>query len=58
MSIHITFTDGSNPYVRFNMSAAEFRKELRSWRRNFKLDGFINGGIYYVVAEPKVPAFI
>ena len=37
MTIHITFTNGSNPYVRFNMNKKQFRNELRKWKRSYNV---------------------
>lgn len=36
-SIHIQFADGSNPYVRYNMTAKEFAVEKAKWERRFTL---------------------
>lgn len=37
MSIHILFADGSNPYIRYNMTPAEFAQEILKWSKNFDL---------------------
>lgn len=36
-SLHLTFSDGSNPWVRFGMTPKEFGKELIRWSKNFTL---------------------
>lgn len=36
-SIHISFADGSNPYLRYNMTLKEYEKEKRRWSRRFNL---------------------
>lgn len=35
MYLHITFTDGSNPYVKFAKSKKDIAKDLRSWKRHY-----------------------
>ena len=37
MSIHLLFADGSNPYIRYNLTPAEFAKELLKWAKNYNL---------------------
>ena len=37
MSIHILFDNGSNPFVRYNLSPAEFAKEVLKWDKNYSL---------------------
>lgn len=37
MSIHILFDNGSNPFVRYNMTPAEFAKEVLKWDKTFIL---------------------
>ena len=37
MSIHILFDNGSNPFVRYNLTPAEFAKEVLKWDRNYIL---------------------
>lgn len=54
MSIHIMFTDGSNPYVRYNMTDNEFTEELEKWQKNYDL--ILNstfGTIYTYTAKEK-----
>lgn len=36
MYLHITFTDGSNPYVMFG-DEEKLNKELKRWKRNFDI---------------------
>ena len=38
MSIHLLFTGGSNPYIRYNMTPAEFARELLKWTENYNLE--------------------
>lgn len=57
MSIHIEFEDGSNPYVRYNMSYNEFTEELEKWQVNFELKlESIFGTIYSYIAKEKTHA--
>ncbi len=53
MFIHITFKDGSNPYVRFNLNKKEFEKEKQKWGQNYILSEVkdIVTGVFY---EAKV----
>ena len=55
MSIHIMFTDGSNPYIRYNMDPETFAGELLRWTKNFHLDfaGTIGGSILQFTATEK-----
>ena len=54
MTIHITFTNGSNPYVRFNMDKKQFRNELRKWKRNYNIvHKYQNGTIFNITLEEK-----
>lgn len=49
--LHITFTDGSNPYV----FRGNVKRELKRWSRNYTLtNGYQSRfGIYFVTATPK-----
>ena len=38
MSIHIIFTDGSNPYIRYNMTPEDFAREVLKWCKFFDLE--------------------
>ena len=55
MSIHIVFSDGSNPYVRYGMDPEQFALELLKWTKRFCLefDGVIGGSILQFVATEK-----
>lgn len=54
MTIHITFTNGSNPYVRVNMDKKQFRSELRKWKRNYNVvRKHQDGTIFNVILEEK-----
>lgn len=49
LSICIEFADGSNPYLRYNMTPSEFFKELKKWQKNYDLEELrcISNIIYY-----------
>lgn len=54
MSIHIQFRDGSNPYVRYNMSYNEFTDELEKWQVNYELElDSVFGTVYSYFAKEK-----
>lgn len=55
MSIHIVFTDGSNPYIKYNMTPAEFAEEILKWCKGFDLDyiGATEGSIINFTATDK-----
>lgn len=36
MYLHITFTNGSNPYVAYG-DESKIKKELKKWKRNYDL---------------------
>ena len=50
--MHITFTDGSNPYI----FRGNVKRELKRWSRNYILtNGYQSRfGIYFVTASPKL----
>ena len=54
MSIHILFADGSNPYIRYNMTPEEFAREILKWSKSFELL-FIqaSGTIFHFKATEK-----
>ena len=57
MSIHILFEDGSNPYVRYNMTTDEFTEELEKWQVNYEmLPVSVFGMIYSYLAKEKTNA--
>lgn len=59
MIIHIRFTNGSNPYVRFCTDGHDVTKELRRWKRNYNILRKMDcGGILDVTLEEKTPAEI
>ena len=37
MTLHITFTDGFNPYVYYNASYKELVKNLKAWNESFNI---------------------
>jgi len=54
MSIHIQFENGSNPYVRYNMTDNEFTEELEKWQKNYNLIlTSMFGTIYSYIAKEK-----
>lgn len=54
MTIHILFDDGSNPYVRFNMTDNEFTEELEKWNKNYIMTPTsVFGMIYTYTAKEK-----
>lgn len=54
MSIHIRFSNGGNPYVRYNMTDDEFTEELEKWQKNYTLTlTSMFGMIYSYIAEEK-----
>lgn len=54
MSIHIQFENGSNPYVRYNMSDNEFTEEIMKWQKNYVLVlTSMFGTIYSYIAKEK-----
>lgn len=55
MSIHIEFENGSNPYVRFNMTSNEFTEELEKWQVNYDMQPtWVFGMIYSYFAKEKM----
>ena len=53
-SIHIEFENGSNPYVRYNMNSAEYKKEFRKWSEEYDLSKlYMIGTIIYYSAKEK-----
>ena len=55
MSIHIIIADGSNPYLRYNMSPEEFAREVLKWAETFDLafDKVVGGSIVQMIATGK-----
>lgn len=52
MSIHILFANGSNPYVRYNMTTNEFTEELEKWQKTFNMiPTSVFGNIYTYYAK-------
>lgn len=56
MSIYIMFTDESNPFVRYNMTPAEFAAEVLKWSDNYDLvyTGTTGGDIIQFTATDKL----
>lgn len=53
--LQITFTQGGEPYV-FYGDDAEIRRELRKWRKSFRLSGMFRssvGKFVFVNATPR-----
>lgn len=58
MYLHITFNDGSNPYVAFG-SEKEIKKELKRWTKNYEVIRKTEEqgtGINCLLAVPKLPS--
>lgn len=54
MSIHITFTDGSNPYVSYNLTVADAARLLLKWSRRFDLTlNHASGTLLFFTAKEK-----
>ena len=55
MSLHIIFSSGSNPYIRYNMTPVEFAKEILKWSQNYDqtYDKTFGEGIVQVIATDK-----
>lgn len=52
--VHIRFTDGSNPYIKFTDNRKEVDAELKKWSKNFNITiDEDNTGKVNVTAEPK-----
>lgn len=58
MAIHILFTDGSNPFIRYDLTPEEFALELLKWTENYILDfnGISGGSILHFTATDKLTA--
>ncbi len=53
-SMHITFADGSNPWVRFNMTRAEYGFEVNRWMKKYDLQHLRESyGVHYFLAKKK-----
>ena len=37
MSIRLVFADGSNPYIKYNLSPVELAREILKWSKRFEL---------------------
>lgn len=55
MSIHILFADGSNPYLRYNMTPVEFAEEVLKWSKDYDLvfDKTYGIGVVQIMAKEK-----
>ena len=55
MSLHIIFSDGSNPYIRYT-----FAQEVLKWSENFSLvfDKTFGEGIVQIIATAKNAASV
>ncbi len=52
--INIEFTNGSDPYGRYEMTMKELRQELKKWEKNYNMELqliSILGGYYYKATE-------
>ena len=53
-SMHITFADGSNPWVKFNMTRAEYGFEVNLWAKEYELQHLRESfGIHYFLAKNR-----
>lgn len=59
-SIHLVFADGSNPFVRYNITKDQLQEERSKWEKEYdlRLDKFCkgvacDGGIYFYTATKK-----
>lgn len=53
-SMHITFADSSNPWVKFNMTRAEYGFEVNHWMKEYDLQHLRESfGIHYFLAKRK-----
>ena len=53
-SIHITFTDGSNPWFMLNASDRDIQNAIRKWKRNFiVVDRFTENDTIYMTLQVK-----
>ena len=53
-SMHITFADGSNPWVKFNMTKAEYGSEVNRWTKKYDLQHLSEScGVHYYLAKQK-----
>ena len=51
--LHITFTDGSNPFV-YRGTMRGIKRQLRKWGQNYVIYGtYTRFGIYFATATPK-----
>jgi len=53
-SLHLSFKDGSNPYVRYGMNRQQYSRELLKWKRNYIVTiDKIENGLVFATAERK-----
>lgn len=53
MSIHITFADGSNPYVVYNLPPEKFAREILKWAKRYDLifEKALNSVLFFTATE-------
>lgn len=57
MFIHITFTNGSNPFLKYCKNEEEIRKEIKRWQKNYSLKKITvveKSGGYFFKADEKM----
>jgi hypothetical protein len=53
-SLHITFENGSNPYVRFNMHRDELKRERKKWEKSYIVTNeYEKDNIIYLTVKEK-----
>jgi hypothetical protein len=56
MFLHITFSDGSNHWVKFRLKDGEsVRKELKKWQNNYNICGYWVTAGFMATATEKHP---
>lgn len=53
-SLHLSFKDGSNPFVRYHMTRQQYSRELIRWKRDYIVTiDKIENGLVFATAERK-----
>lgn len=54
MFLHITFTDGSNPWVKHGIKdLVELNKAVEKWEKKYQVCGYWTACGFMATAEPK-----
>lgn len=55
MGLHITFTNGSNPWIMLNASDREIKNAIRRWKRHYTVvdKEIVNEIIYLTLTEKE-----